>query len=283
MKTFVSLITLFFLTTPLLWAQALDQACTQEGAGACIDWDRQMVIAEGAGAPSSQARSQAQKNATAERAARLDAARNALEMLQGINLTSSTTMKDAMLSDDTIRTRVQGKLYGLRTVGTPRFFSDGSVKIRVEASLRQIIPDDLYRAATPPTPVPGPEAETGGLSTQIDPSRIYTGLVIDARGTGLQPAMSPKVLDESGRELYGSAYVEAEFVKRHGMAGYVKDPEQASTNDRVEGSPLMIKAVSASGVNQTDVVVRDQDANSIRKLAKSLNFLKEARVVMVLD
>ncbi len=283
MNKLVSLIAFLFLTVTPLAAQSLDQACTQEGAAACIDWDRQMVIAEGAGAPSSKATSQAQKNATAERAARLDAARNALEMLQGINLTSSTTMRDAMLSDDTVRTRVQGKLYGLRTVGTPRFFSDGSVKIRVEASLRQIIPDDLYAPAAAPTPLPGPDAGDSGLSTQIDPNRIYTGLVIDARGTGLQPAMAPKVFDESGRELYGSAYVDAEFVKQHGMAGYVKDPEQATTNDRVQGSPLMIKAVSASGANQTDLVVRDQDANAIRKLTKSLNFLKEARVVMVLD
>ena len=70
-----------------------------------------------------------------------------------------------------------------------------------------------------------------------------------------QPAMSPRVFDEAGNELYGSAYVEQEFVLKHGMAGYVKDLEQAETNDRVAGNPLTVRAVGVAGKNKTDIIL----------------------------
>ena len=255
-----------FLLTGILYAQGLDQRCTQMGESACVDWDRGVVMAEGLGAPASSAKNIAQKNATALRAAKLDAARNMLEMIKGINLSSSTTMRDAMVQNDTIRTQVQGRLFGLRPSGKPRYFSDGSVSILMEASLRQAIPDEALTS-----------------STRLDPGRVYTGLIIDARGSGAQPAMSPKIYDEEGNELYGSAYVDQEFVQKHGMAGYVRDLDQALTNDRVQGTPAVLKALSSSGANQTDLILSKSDADQLRGLADHLNFLREARVVIVLD
>lgn len=265
-------------------AEPLSQSCSQQGDSACIDWDRQLIIAEGIGVPSATAKSIAQKNATAERAARLDAARNILEMAKGVNLSSSTTLKDAMLQDDTVRTRIQGVLYGLRVVGTPRYFSDGSVRLRMEASLRETIPPELYATpqAGPPQEIPAPTS-TVPPNTRIDLNRVYSGLVVDARGTDVQPAMSPKLVDEDGVELYGSAYVAQEFVQKHGMAGYVKTIEQAQDNDRVQPQPLVVNAVGTSGANRTNLVLGNDTASALRKIAKNLNFLREARVVIVID
>ncbi|MEC7424399.1 MAG: hypothetical protein VX844_07340, partial [SAR324 cluster bacterium] len=104
-----------------------------------------------------------------------------------------------------------------------------------------------------------------------------------ARGSGAQPAMSPKIYDEEGNELYGSAYVDQEFVQKHGMAGYVRDLDQALANDRVQGTPAVLKALSSSGANQTDLILSKSDADQLRGLADHLNFLREARVVIVLD
>ena len=267
-----------------LYAQGLDQRCTQEGDSACVDWDRGVVMAEGLGAPSSKAKNKAQQNATALRAARLDAARNMLEMIMGINLSSTTTMQDAMVTSDTVRTKVQGKLFGLRPSGKPRYFSDGSVSIMMEASLRQTIPREAMEAtvdAEPPRQIGS--SDTVRSATKLDPGRAYTGLVIDAKGTGVQPAMSPRIYDEDGNELYGSAYVDQAFVQKHGMAGYVKDLEQASANDRVKGTPAIIKALSSSGTNRTDLILANEDAQQLQSLSKNLNFLREARVVIVLD
>ncbi len=273
---------LITVTTP---AQGLDQGCTQHGEAACIDWDRGVAIAEGIGVPAKNAAGAAQRNATALRAARLDAARNMLEMIKGINLSASTTIEDAMVSSDTVRSSVQGRLFGLRPVGKPRYFSDGSLSIRMEASLRQMIPAELLAPSkTIPAPVKsGHTASSGTATTGIDPDRAYTGLVIDARGSGLQPAMSPKIYDEDGNELYGSAYVDQEYVQKHGMAGYVKNVDQARVNDRVKDSPLVLKALSSSGANRTDLTLSNADAALLREMAENLNFLREARVVIVLD
>ena len=273
-----------FLLTGILYAQGLDQRCTQMGESACVDWDRGVVMAEGLGAPASSAKNNAQKNATALRAAKLDAARNMLEMIKGINLSSSTTMRDAMVQNDTVRTQVQGRLFGLRPSGKPRYFSDGSVSILMEASLRQTIPDEALTSLTGEAPreISGPSYGSSD-SARLDPGRVYTGLIIDARGSGAQPAMAPKIYDEEGNELYGSAYVDQEFVQKHGMAGYVRDLDQALANDRVQGTPAVLKALSSSGANQTDLILSKSDADQLRGLADHLNFLREARVVIVLD
>ncbi len=274
-----------FLLTGIIYAQGLDQRCTQMGESACVDWDRGVVMAEGLGAPASSAKNTAQKNATALRAAKLDAARNMLEMIKGINLSSSTTMRDAMVQNDTVRTQVQGRLFGLRPSGKPRYFSDGSVSILMEASLRQTIPDEALISSSTggaPREISGPSSGSSG-SARLDPGRVYTGLIIDARGSGAQPAMSPKIYDEEGNELYGSAYVDQKFVQKHGMAGYVRDLEQALANDRVKGTPAVLKALSSSGANQTDLILSKSDADQLRSLADHLNFLREARVVIVLD
>ena len=42
----------------------------------------------------------------------MDAARNILEMIKGINVSSNTTLQDAMLTD--IKSANQGMIYGLR-------------------------------------------------------------------------------------------------------------------------------------------------------------------------
>ena len=44
-------------------AESLSQSCSQQGDSACIDWDRQLIIAEGIGVPSATAKSIAQKHA----------------------------------------------------------------------------------------------------------------------------------------------------------------------------------------------------------------------------
>ncbi|HBI29818.1 MAG: hypothetical protein VX420_05750 [SAR324 cluster bacterium] len=283
MRQFLTAVAIILMAS-LAAAENLSQSCSQQGDSACIDWDRQLIIAEGIGVPAQTAKSVAQKNATAERAARLDAARNILEMAKGVNLSSTTTLKDAMLQDDTVRTRIQGVLYGLRVVGTPRYFSDGSVRIRMEASLRETIPQELYATpqAGPPQEIPAP-VNTVQPSNRIDHNQVYSGLVVDARGTDVQPAMSPKIVDEDGVELYGSAYVAQEFVQKHGMAGYVKTIDQARGNDRVQPNPLVVQAVGASGANRTDLVLGNDTASALRKIAKHLNFLREARVVIVID
>jgi hypothetical protein len=279
----LSLIALLACVPALVWAQnSLDPRCTQQqGPQACVDWNAGVAIAVGMGAPATWAKTPAQKNISATRAARLDAARNLLEAIKGINLTASTNVQGAMVANDTIQTSITGRLNGIRPIENPRYFSDGSVQVKLEANLRELLPEILYTQDGPPREIAGPYGSPAG--SVVSTGGAYTGLIIDARGTGVQPAMSPKVYDPQEREVYGSAYVSREFAVSQGMVGYAKSMEQARQSDRVQGNPAVVKAVEAKGANKADLVLSQADADALRTLAQQQTFLREARVMVVLD
>lgn len=110
---------------------------------------------------------------------------------------------------------------------------------------------------------------------------VYTGLIFDAQSLTFTPSASVKILDEDGREVYGSAYVARDWADKHGIVSYAKTLAQAKDNQRVAGNPLVIKAVQVTGPNNKDLVISNDDARRVRALAKHLNFLDAAKVVIV--
>jgi hypothetical protein len=110
---------------------------------------------------------------------------------------------------------------------------------------------------------------------------VYTGLIFDAQNLTFTPSASVKILDEDGREVYGSAYVSQDWADKHGIVSYVKDLAQAKANQRVAGNPLVIKAIKVTGPNNKDLVISNDDARRIRDLAKHLNFLDAGKVVII--
>jgi hypothetical protein len=95
--------------------------------------------------------------------------------------------------------------------------------------------------------------------------------------------MSPKIYDPEGKEVYGSAYVSREFAIQQGIVGYVKTVDQARENDRVKGNPAVVKAVSAKGPSKADLVLSKEDAEQLKTLSQQQTFMREARVMIVLD
>lgn len=271
------------LTAPaaILAQKGIEVACTTPNESACIDWNKGVAYAVGIGAPPPGAG--AASNPLARRAAKIDGARNLLELIEGVNLNSSTSVKNAMAMSDTVTVTMNGVLKSLREVGPPKYFSDRTIQVKVSASLRSVIPAELAYGDAGGAPrlleAPG-SLPVGGM---VNPSLSYTGLIIDARGTGVLPAMSPKVFDPDGREVYGSAYVSREWAVTQGVVGYVKTLEAARSDDRVKGSPVTVKAIEAKGANKADLVISKTDADTIRAIAQRQNFLSEGRVMVVLD
>jgi hypothetical protein len=110
---------------------------------------------------------------------------------------------------------------------------------------------------------------------------VYTGLIFDAQSLTFTPSGSVKILDEDGREVYGSAYVSKDWADKQGIVSYAKSLDQAKANPRVAGNPLVIKAVRVTGPNNKDLVISNDDARRVRDLAKNLNFLDAAKVVII--
>ena len=110
---------------------------------------------------------------------------------------------------------------------------------------------------------------------------VVTGLIVDAQSLPFVPSASPKIMDEEGREIYGSTYVDKEWVVKQGIVSYAKSLSEAKANSRVSGNPFVVKAVRIAGANSGDLILSNEDARKIRELSKNLNFLDQAKVVIV--
>jgi hypothetical protein len=266
----------FILLIPSSRAQ---QSVTQAVGNGEIDWSEQVIRATGSGAPNPDAPNIAAARLGAERAAKADALRNILEIIKGVRIDSETLVVNAMTQNDVIRTRVQGIVRGARVVNT-RYLSDGAVEVSLE--IRMANPaaptDSLAATVLPP--------QTLGTQIQNIPKAgnpVYTGVIFDARGLSIRPAMSPKVLDEDGREVYGSAFVSAEWATKFGIVGYAKDLEASKKNDRVAANPLVVKGTKVSGPAGCDLVISNADAQGMRDMSKNLSFLEQCRVLILVD
>ena len=272
--TIVVFVSAVLMVGAMVWAQG---EVVQQFDQGSINWSTGKVVAVGIGAPPSNPANMAQARAMARRAAITVARRNLLEISQGVQVDSMTLVKDFTVKSDIIRTSVQGVVRNAQVIDTA-YMSDGSVEVTMVMSLG----GEFANVILPPPPVgmgdPSP--------FQMPPpgtSQVYTGMVIDARGLGARPAMAPKIVDESGEEIYGSAMVNREFAVQQGMVGYAKDLSAAQGNNRVTDRPVTIKALRTSGAAKCDVVISDSDAAKLTSAAENLSFLQKCRVMVVLD
>jgi len=78
-----------------------------------------------------------QARRSAMRIAKQDALRQLIEIVNGVNVTSETTVSGAMF-DDVIKTQVQGAIRGARQIGQPKYLSDTSVEVVYEVKMADI-------------------------------------------------------------------------------------------------------------------------------------------------
>src|SRR5439155_662716 len=123
-----------------------------------IDWNRRVLLGHGQGAPDLNAPSVAVARLGAERAAKLDAYRNALESLKGLEVQSGGTVAGMLQNDATLMTRVDGTLKGVKPIKT-HYYSDGGVSLDIEVPLDEL-PPELARVVRVPAGV-APLAASG--------------------------------------------------------------------------------------------------------------------------
>lgn len=246
------------------------------GSSGKVDWTTGVITAVGIGAPPAQPANAAQARAMAERAAQVVAYRNLLEAVKGVRLDSTTTVENFMVTSDVIKTEVSGIIQGAMVMDK-KYMSDGSVEVTVGMKLTGALADALLPKG-PTTPQTGLATPTPGTQGQL-----YTGLIVDARGLGVRPAMAPKILNEDGKEVYGSAWINRDWAVREGMVGYLKDPVAAQANPRVTDKPLLVKAIKVSGDGRVDMVISNADAAALQSASQNLSMLEKCRVIVLVD
>ncbi len=310
MKKFsVAALTLFMLMIiPVLdlgaeWHELVEQM----GSGS-VNWTQGIMQAKGIGAPPEKYYGKPQAGPMVLSAARLDAMRNLLEVVQGIRISSSTLVRDFMTESDEIRSNVEGMVKSAQIV-KQEYLSDGTVEITIQMSLnggfaQLVLPSEIKQVEPikpvlpqppiPQPPVPPPVQPLPPVVTPTTPppvqpshqptSEMFTGMVVDARGLSARPAMAPRILDENGREVYGSAFVSREFAVQQGVSGYARDLASAQRNPRVTNNPLTVKGLKTVGPGESsDIVIGASDASQLRSASENLSFLKRCRVMIVVD
>ncbi len=288
--------------------------------GGEINWSQGIVTAKGSGAPPKESKNIAQARLMTERAALADARRNLLETLKGVRVDSITHVEDFMVQNDEIRLRTEGLIQASAEIRKlRRYLSDGAIEVTVAMSLGG---DFLTLLLSLPKSAPGPQPaappmpplsgipldekkeapsavpptskgeekpvlKPGGPKPEPKPSVAdlppYTGLVVDARGLQVQPALVPKVLDEQGVELYQGGYVSHEKVAQSGVALYARDLTSAQTHSRVGKNPMTVKGFKVNPGNPSDIILSPDGTKRVTPFTRKGTFLEECKVMIVID
>lgn len=237
-----------------------------------IDYGRCVIRVFGNGAPPSEvgkgAGAIARARLMAERAAQMDAFRNILEVAKGVRVQGESTADELAFQNPMVRSKVQGAIRNWRVVNT-RYFSDASVQVEVEVPLKAVT------SHIAPKP--------GTVAVNQSGKAPYTGLIVDARGTKLRPSAFVDLKDEKGSVLYSVAHVAAKVMQETGTnASFVKSMKDAQGAEGVKGAPLVVKAVRAGDKN-SGLVLSSKDAAHFGKSDINYTFLRDARVIVVID
>jgi hypothetical protein len=67
------------------------------------------------------------------------------------------------------------------------------------------------------------------------------------------------------------------------VVGYAKSLDQAKSDTRVQGNPLVLRASSTSGSASADVIISNADGGALSSADATAGLLKNCRVMFILD
>ncbi len=219
--------------------------------------------------------------------------KNLRAVIKSVRIDANTLVKDLAVENDFLMAEIESMIKSAQIV-KKEYLSDGTVKLTLQMSLyggfsQLVLPHDIKllesikilkkntgKAAMAPLP----------RDAQIDQSsgeKNYTGVVVDARGLNANPALAPIIQNENGEDVFGPPMISREFAVQHGISGYSTTLETAYQLPRVAGNPLTVKGLRTQGRDASVIVISNADASKLQRSSKHLEFLKQCRVVIVMD
>ena len=218
----------------------------------------------------------------ARRSAVVDAYRQLLEIVQGVNVDADTTVENMMVQSDIVKTKVTGVVKGARIIDEGEL-SGGGYSVTMELPIfgedNSLASAVLERPAyVEPIPAPAPEYRPPVIDNRPTYSRGYTGLIVDCRGLGgINHVMSPVIKNDRGQKIYGHKNLDYDRVIREGMATYARDMSQTS---RAGSNPLIVTAIDLEDHN-ANPVLSDEDADLVLYENSKSHFLENIAVVFL--
>ena len=255
------------------------------------DWEKGVVRATGMGSYKSGAKKNLRRP-QAKRAATMDAQRNLAEMVQGVQVSSESSMLDLELEYDKVKTRVDATIKGMTEISS-KYYEDGTCEVVLEmpifgASKSVAEAAFLPFKDEPKEPFPQPTNVTNiNVTTNVNTTvggvvgGKYTGLVVDCSGMGLEAVMSPVIKNGNGQPIYGYKNLDIDKVIAEGMASYATSANDAISRERAGNNPLVVKAQKVDGTIPGNPVISVADADKVLIANQSDMFLENCNVVFV--
>ncbi|MCH8957105.1 hypothetical protein IIA28_17570 [candidate division KSB1 bacterium] len=290
------------LTLVLLVDSGVAQPLVQKlNATASVDWSRQVILTSGSSSSLPPDSDASQRIAAIERA-KAAAVENLFKAIKELPLDAHSKVKQA-LENKLLSTVHISQVVQKYTIVDTRSMSDMSVEIDVELPLignllpllfpkdthdRQLIISDEPLCPTCLQLWPEGKTVPGDIKLIVPSEGLtankgtpFTGLIIDVRGLNFKPTLNPTVVNSANEEIYSLSYVDREVAARLGIVNYQDDLRQALKNGRVGRDPLVVRGVQVTGPLSSNIIISANDAILIHAAAKTRNFLKKCKVIIL--
>jgi hypothetical protein len=257
-----------------------------------INWTKGVLRGKGIGSLSEKIGNQDKSRSTAINSAIQQARRNLLVAVYKIRIDSVVLVEEIIDSNKDFHEKILRMVEKAELVNQ-EYLSDGTVGVTLEMSIyagfsELTLPLEIIQLETiKPIGHNAVYSDQKRNGIEVDGRKVvsanYTGLVVNAIGLNVLPAMAPMVIDEKGEQVYGAAYVSRDFAVRSGMSSYIEDLQAALKSKRVGKNPLVVRGLRTNGPALSVIVISNADAAKIRSSSENLKFLKKCRVMIVLD
>jgi hypothetical protein len=273
------------------YAVASEQASYFEIIGpGSIDWSSGAFISSGVGLPpKKKAANSHNDREKAFNSSKTQAIKNMVALVMATRIDADSSVRDIASKNDHVMAKVENLINASKVV-KQEYLSDGTVEIQLRMNMyggfaQLILPKEIEQIETIKTVSAG-EKESSGSDSVSPPDEVtnnFTGLVVDAIGTQALPAMVPAIVNENGKQVYGSAFVSREFAVQQGLCRYMTITESALKSAIVGSNPILVKGLRAEGTDRSTIVISNTDASRLLSKSENLAFLKQCRVIIVTD
>jgi hypothetical protein len=205
-------------------------------------------------------------------------------LLTDVPLYGELTLGDAVARSRDAENYFQTSISYPQVVST-RYSTAGKVQNEYVISLVGPFLEELIPRSTQPA-YPREQEPDASMEYQ-EPSDLgsipSTGFIIDARGTGFQPGIFPRLLDPDGNVILDAGNVDRNVLMERGYVRYAYTPRAALQTHELGLNPLRLVAERAVGRNRCDIVLSAADAERILGSPLNLRLLYECRVTIIID
>ncbi len=289
-------------------------------SGGSVDWDEGWIRADVEVPIPLPGPASAQARVDARRIALLKAQAAALRIAMRLPVDSERRLE----TFEALRTRVRGIVSGGRILSEEE--RGGRYALTLEVPINGVhgIASEVALVTLPPPPVePSPRRQAPAPSPpspQAEPApppprelSSFSTVTVDGREAGVRPALQPRILDPSGREVYGIKTIKPLRARERMLARYVTRPETTgggfrlkdlfnsptlplalvtlSPREWAQGHPpvrprgqesaIEVKALRASGSLGADILITEDEARKLRDAEALSGVLSEGRVRVV--